>query len=390
MNNKTALLAIIVFSQFAGVSLWFLPNAFLPQLLVSGGQESTAVSLVTSLVQFGFIAGTFCFAILSIADRISPSKLFFYCTVIAASCNVGLLWYDLGDTPFYVLRFLVGFFLAGIYPIGMKIAADHFDTLISKALGLLVGALVLGTALPHLLAGLSISMPWSTGVMLTSALALSGGILVLLFIKDGPFRKAGTRFDPRVVFDAFKNKSLRKSAFGYFGHMWELYAFWAFVPILIAVNTDEWFGGSSQHASMLSFSVIAVGSLSCIIGGYLSSQPRHQVSSYAVAFGALLLSGVCCLLSPIVFEASMLIQLSFLLLWGMVVIMDSPQFSSLIATAALPIQRGTAITIVTCIGFGITIISIALMGYVVQRFGIEWAFLFLLPGPVLGLLGMRK
>jgi MFS family permease len=390
MMNKTALLAILVFAQFAGVSLWFLPNAFLPQLMSSGGNESSVVSLVTSLVQFGFIAGTFCFAFLSIADRISPSKLFFYCNLIAASCNAALLWYDLGDTPFYVLRFFVGFFLAGIYPVGMKIAADHFDTSISKALGLLVGALVLGTALPHLFAGLSIAMPWSTVVMLTSALAVSGGIMVLIFIKDGPHRKAGTRFDPGRAFAIFKNKSLRKAAFGYFGHMWELYAFWAFVPILLAANSDAWFGGSSQHVSMLSFSVIAVGSLSCVVGGYLSSQPRHQVSSYAVAFGALMVSGACCLVSPWVFQQSMLIQLSFLLMWGMVVIMDSPQFSSLIATAASPTERGTAITIVTCIGFGITIISIALMGYVTQRFGIEWAFLFLVPGPVLGLIGMKK
>lgn len=388
--NRTTVLAIIVFSQFAGVSLWFLPNAFIHQVAAENGTGSASVSLVTSMVQFGFITGTFVYALLSLADRISPSKLFFYSTALAAMCNLALLTSAFDSIGFYVFRFLIGFFLAGIYPVGMKIAADYFDVSISKALGLLVGALVLGTALPHLLVGASISMSWQTVIWITSALAITGGLCVLLFIPDGPFRKRGMRFEPRVIVDVFKNKPFRKATFGYFGHMWELYAFWAFVPLWIFSKAGAWFNENQQQASLFAFAVIGIGSLSCIAGGYLSTNRYERINSYTVALVALVVSGLCCLISPFIFQLSMIIQLCFLLIWGMAVIMDSPQFSSMVAQCAPAEQRGSAITIVTCIGFGITIISIALLGYLLPRVGVEWVFLFLLPGPVFGVLAMWR
>jgi hypothetical protein len=193
-----------------------------------------------------------------------------------------------------------------------------------------------------------------------------------------------------MIADVFKNKPMRKAAFGYFGHMWELYAFWAFIPLLIAALASGTLDINEREASFFSFAVIAIGSLSCIGGGYLAMRGTKGISSHAVARVALMTSGACCLASPWASGLPLPLLVLFLLLWGAAVIMDSPQFSSMVATSALPAHRGTAITIVTCIGFGISALSIALLGVMAGYVGIAWAFLFLLHGPVLGLIGMRR
>ncbi|HEX5111324.1 MAG TPA: MFS transporter, partial [Saprospiraceae bacterium] len=283
-----------------------------------------------------------------------------------------------------------GFFLAGIYPTGMKIAADYFEKEISKALGFLLGALVLGSAFPLLLRSGFLTMDWKMAIMITSLLALLGGIMVFLMIPNGPYRKAGTGFNFSIIFFIFKNALLRKSVFGYFGHMWELYAFWAFVP------TGVWYvanhfntGASSNHVMGLSFVIIAIGSIACIIGGYMAL----NYGSAKVAMFALISSGLCCLLSPWVLESKSQLVYYFLLFWGMTVIMDSPQFSSLVSKYAPVENRGAALTIVNCIGFSITIFSIQLLDFLSGVMEVRWIFLFLLPGPVFGviaLMGLKK
>jgi len=372
--NRNLVLFILVFSQLACVSLWFLPNALLSGPLAIF-PKSISIQGVTIMVQIGFILGTLFYAVFSLADLYSPSKVFFISAILAAACNALFLFQAASPFWFYGIRLMTGFFLAGIYPVGMKIAADYFDRDMGKALAYLVGALVVGTALPYLFAGYAFQLRWSSVIGITSGLSVAGGLLILIFIPDGPNRKPGSGFHPEAVFDVFKHRRFRQTALGYFGHMWELYAFWAFIPVVIMSHA----GVKYENSNYMIFYVIGIGSIGCVLGGYLS----RWIGNYKVALFALIGSGLCCLVSPFIFEEK-IFRIPFLLLWGMLVVMDSPQFSSLIARYAPAENRGSALTMVTCIGFAITVVSIVTLGLVVQMVGTKLLFWFLLPGPFLG------
>ncbi|HEX6334606.1 MAG TPA: MFS transporter, partial [Flavisolibacter sp.] len=341
----------IVFSQFAGTSLWFAGNAILGEI---GRREPGAVGGITSLVQLGFISGTLVFAILTIADRFKPTLVFFMSSIIAAAANVAVILVPDDMQSISVLRFITGFFLAGIYPVGMKIAADLFPRQTGNALGYLVGALVLGTAFPHLLRSQVYHLPWKEVLLVTSALAITGGVLMLLLLpsKASLERK---KFEPAAFLLAFRSPAFRSAAFGYFGHMWELYTMWAFIPLVLqqynSMNSD------ALNIPLWSFLVIAAGAVGCIAGGHLSK----KFGSKNIALISLLVSGSCCLLAVLAFAWPATIFLVFLLLWGTTVVSDSPQFSTLVAQTAVAAYKGTALTIVTSIGFAITIVSIQLM-----------------------------
>ncbi|GHM99358.1 hypothetical protein WSM22_08480 [Cytophagales bacterium WSM2-2] len=279
-------------------------------------------------------------------------------------------------------RFLTGFFLAGIYPVGMKIAADWREGGLGFWLGALVGALVIGTGFPHALNLSPDFIDAKTLTIIVSLLAVVGGILVLAFVKDGPFRKAATRFSFSSVRVIFKHPSFRSAAFGYFGHMWELYAFWAFVPW--ALVTFKTLNNITFSTPLWSFIIIASGFFSCLVGGQLSG----RFGSKKVAVTALMCSGFCCLFSPLAFHLPVGIFLSSMIFWGMMVIADSPQFSALIAQAAPPEVRGSAITISTCIGFAITIFSIQMLNFMQHQLPVPYLFLLLIPGPLLGLIAL--
>lgn len=375
------ILPVIVFSQFAGTSLWFAGNAVLPELQASLQLQEGALGLLTSAVQLGFIIGTLCFAFFSLADRMSPRLLFLLCALLGAAANALVLFSATSVAGVLLLRGITGFLLAGIYPVGMKIAASWYSGRLGKAIGYLVGALVLGTAFPHLLRGVGASLPWQSMLLGISLLAALGGVLMYLLVPDGPYHSKGTRFDLTNMLKVFRVREFRAAAFGYFGHMWELYAFWAFVPYILAHSFPHLPQG---RLSIYSFWVIAAGALGCIGGGYLS---QRQGSS-RVAFVQLLLSGICCLLSAWVLQLPALL-LPFLLLWGVVVAGDSPQFSALAAKTAPPQLIGTALTVVTSIGFAITIGSIQLTGFLLTLLPPHLVFVPLAIGPVIGLRAMR-
>ncbi len=382
--NPTRILPVIVISQVAGTSLWFAGNAVMASLQGELKLPTSALGHITSAVQIGFIMGTLAFAILTIADRFSPSKVFFGCALLGAVANLGVLLAD-GFFSLLLLRLLTGFFLAGIYPVGMKIAADWHEKGLGKALGYLVGALVLGTASPHLLKALSESLPWQGVFFVTSGFAIMGGILMLKLVPDGPYRRRSQGFDPKSLLRVFSNRSFRAAAFGYFGHMWELYTFWAFVPLLLLAYQQQQ-QSALPNISLLSFAIIAIGALACIWGGYLS----QTIGSSRVAFRALLVSFCCCLLSPFLFQAPPPLFLLFLLLWGMAVVADSPQFSALVAQNAPKEATGTALTIVNCLGFSITIFSIQLMNLLSTWIAAEYRFMLLAIGPLLGLIALKR
>lgn len=373
-------LPVIVLAQFACTSLWFAGNAVMNDLAKAFDLPGAALGNLTSAVQLGFIAGTLVFALLTIADRFSPSRVFLVSALLGASFNLGTIWEGNGYTSLLLFRFATGFFLAGIYPVGMKIAADHFDRGLGKSLGFLVGALVLGTAFPHFLKEFSAGFPWRAVLIFTSAIASLGGIAMLFLVPDGPFRKPGQKPDLTAIFKVFQNKSFRAAAFGYFGHMWELYAFWAFVPILLG-GFQRFHATGDFSISLWSFLIIGGGSLACVAGGYISMRRGTR----RTALGALGLSGLCCVLSPLVFGLGIApLWIAFLLFWGAVVIADSPLFSTLVAQNAPSESKGSALTIVNCIGFAITIGSIQLLGFLNDEFGPQYIFTVLAIGPLLG------
>ena len=385
MSNarRTFILIIIVIAQFACVSLWFAGNGVMTELIRDYNLSTSALGNLTTAVQVGFIIGTLVFALFAVADRISPSKVFFFSAIFASLCNVGLLLSDPWTTGIFVSRFLTGFFLAGIYPVGMKIAADYFDQDLGKALGYLLGALVLGTAFPHLLRSQLQSYPWETVIIATSSVAVLGGLLILLLVPDGPFRKPQQGLRSGVLRELFADKNFRAAAFGYFGHMWELYAFWAFVPVIATMFIPNM---TPNDNSLVSFIIIGVGSIGCIVGGYAAL----KVGSFKVAFLALACSGLCCLISPLIFTLHPGFIFTFLLFWGMMVIMDSPQFSTLVATNAPAVNKASALTFVNCIGFSITIISIQLITILSTWLSYQWLLFLLFPGPFLGLFAMLQ
>ena len=271
MKPAKQILPLIVFSQFCCTSLWFAGNAVMPELYLNFNLNEEALGHLTSAVQFGFILGTLIFAFLSLADRFSPSKLFFISAVFGAIFNLGIILENNNLNTLLLLRFLTGFSLAGIYPVGMKLAADYYDKGLGKSLGYLVGALVLGTAFPHFLKTFTgtENLPWRWVIVATSLFAFLGGLLIFFFVPNGPFRKAKGKFNFNAVFRVFSNKKLRSAAFGYFGHMWELYTFWAFVPIILAAYKRS-FPTSDFDVSFWSFIIIGIGGVSCVLGGYIS------------------------------------------------------------------------------------------------------------------------
>ncbi|MHA6246498.1 MFS transporter [Pontibacter sp. CAU 1760] len=377
------ILPVIVFAQFAGTSLWFAGNAVLPELKGLLQLQEGALSLLTSAVQLGFILGTLCFAFLSLADRVSPRLLFLLCALLGAAANALILFSATSLTGVLLLRGITGFLLAGIYPVGMKLAASWYSGKLGKAIGYLVGALVLGTAFPHLLrSSMASALPWQ-GIMLgTSTLAAIGGMLMYAVVPDGPYLTKGATFKVGNIVAVFRVRELRAAAFGYFGHMWELYTLWAFVPLLLAYTYPEW---PQRQISFYSFWIIAGGAFGCVAGGYLSA----RWGSARVAFVQLLLSGLCCILSFWMLEAPNLMFVPFLLFWGVVVAGDSPQFSALTAKTAPPQLVGTALTLVTSVGFAITIGSIQLTAYLLTFIPPHHVFLWLAVGPLFGLMGMR-
>lgn len=384
MKIKGHILPTIIGAQFASTSLWFAGNSIIGELTEKTGLGAEIIGYVLSSVQLGFISGTLLFAVLMIADRFSPSRVFLVCALLGALANALLLSEEISKWGLLFARFATGFFLAGIYPVGMKIAADYYEQGLGRALGYLVGALVLGSAFPYLLSGTAWGSDPDLVIMATSALAALGGILLWLLVPNGPFRKLSTELQLSAGSKLFRITGFRKAALGYFGHMWELYAFWAFTPLAI-----QTFNHLNEHRLSVPFwtgIVIALGGVSCMLGGLAS----HRLGSRKVASFALFVSGAFCLLSPWLFQAPSPIFLFGWCLWGMAVTADSPQFSSLVAAAVSGQVKGTALTLVNCIGFAISILSIQLLVYLSERLNPQYLFPILAVGPIIGLWQLLK
>jgi MFS family permease len=378
-------IAIIVVAQLLGTSLWFSTNSAADDLTRAWGVGPSGIGWLTNAVQLGFIVGTLSIAFTGLADRYRASRIFALSAVLGACANAGFALWANGLADGMAWRFVVGLCLAGVYPLGMKLVVSWAPQQAGAALAWLVGMLTLGTALPQGVRVLGAHLPWQMVLLVSSLLALMAAAMVM-WLGDGPHLKLRDPSSPAAranVLRAFKAPALRASAFAYFGHMWELYAFWTLVPMLIRITDLPGRLGVGSVAG-LSFAVIGVGALGCVLGGWMSV----RIGSARVAAVALGLSACCCLVFPWVSEAPAWLLLGTLLIWGMSAVADSPQFSALSSQACPPDAVGSTLAVQNGIGFAITLVAIAMTTRVVDHVGVEVAW-WLLPGPLLGLIALR-
>lgn len=373
-------LPVLVFAQFAGTSLWFAVNAVMPDLQQELAWPASAVGRLTSALQLGFILGTLVFALLAMADRFSPRRVFLLCSLAGALCTVGAWWMVRELSALWLWRAATGFFLAGIYPVGMKIASQWFPQGLGAALGWLIGALVLGTASAHGLRGLAGELPWPSVMLGVAALAATGGVMLFVLLPEAPAGPARTSvLEWRALATLWTDWRVRASVLGYFGHMWELYTLWVMLPLILANRL------SGSALSLAAFAVIGSGALGCVGGGWLA----RRWGSARVATGQLAISGLCCALAPWLIDASVGWFAAWLLVWGISVSGDSPQFSALTASNAPPQAVGSVLTLSNSIGFAISIVSIELFTTLAQHHALGSLLPWLGLGPLLGVLAMR-
>ena len=373
-------LPAIVLAQFLGTSPWFAVNAVMPDLQRSFGWPAAAVGTLTSALQFGFIGGALVFALLAVADRYSARRVFLLCALASAACTLMATAAASSFPALVFWRALTGFFLAGIYPVGMKIAAQWFPHGLGHALGLLVGALVLGSALPHAMRALATDWPWAVvfeGVALASAAA---GLLLVAAVPEpalAPSPAAGLQW--RALGSLWTDRKVRASVLGYFGHMWELYTMWVLLPFVLATRL------AGASLSWAAFAVLGAGALGCVGGGWLA----RRCGSARVAAVQLAASGLCCAAAPWMLAAPDLLFAAWLLLWGITVAGDSPQFSTLTASNAPRQAVGSVLTLTNSIGFAISIISIQLFVTLAQSLPLAALLPWLGLGPLFGLWALR-
>lgn len=387
MRGKYASLLLLLVSEVAAMSVWFATTASLADIKAHWQLGAFHEALLTSSVQAGFVAGTLGSALLSLSDRMDLRRLFSASALVAAAANLTVLAFEPDHPMIPVLRFVTGMCMAGVYPVGMKIAATWAERDLGLLIGLLIAALTLGSASPHLLSAFG-GVDWQVPYMAASAGALVAGLTVTR-VRIGPNLAKAPPLRLGNALEAWRNYPLRLANLGYFGHMWELYAMWAWIALFLNESFALSMGAGAEagaYAKLATFAVVGAGAVGALAGGWLADRwGRTLVTSLSMG-----ISGACALVIGFVFGASPWLVVAVGLVWGASIIADSGQFSAAVAELSDRSLIGTMLTIQTCIGFLLTLASIHLIPYVVDFAGWRHAFMILAIGPLLGILAMLR
>jgi MFS family permease len=381
-------LFLLSLAELLAMSLWFTGTAVLPQITSLWHSGLALGSWLTIAVQIGFSLGAITFALFNIPDVFSPITVLVVSAFAAAAANAGFALVAAEPVPAIVLRGLTGFFLAGVYPVGMKIMAGWFQRGRGLALGIMIGALTVGSAVPHAANSLG-GIPWRGVVLLGSVQAIAGALIVAFAVRQGPYAMPQSRLELSQILEIVRNRRVRRANLGYLGHMWELYAMWGWIAVIFAASA----GWSRMQYEAGAALAIAIGAVGCIWAGAASD--RLQDSSEAVRVGqrarvtiiAMTISAACCVLGALVFHQPWLLLL-LSLVWGIAVIADSAQFSTIISEVSDKSYVGTALTLQTALGFLLTAFSIRAMAWIASHYSWQWALAAMAVGPMLGIWAM--
>ena len=378
------MLAAISVAELLGMSLWFTASAVAQDLGLRWSLDTSAIGWLTSIVQFGFVIGTAFAALLNLADIVPARWYFAGAALAAAGVNAALAITD-SYAVALTLRFATGFFLAGVYPPAMKMAATWFRARRGLAIGTVVGALVAGKSTPYLIHAFPNTSP-SAVILIASAGAVCAAVLIAITYRDGPYAFVTRPFDLNLVRTVATTREWRLATGGYLGHMFELYSFWTWIPAFAAASLAATGNASASIASIIAFAAIAVGAVGSVWGGLAADRRGRE---WLVTL-AMLASGSCALIAPAVFGRSTTLLVAVALVWGFFVVADSAQFSALVTESVPPHAVGTALTIQTSIGFLLTMVSIQLVPPLVSAVGWKWAFPMLALGPAAGIASIRQ
>lgn len=384
-HSKRNSIALLTLSCVAVLSLWFAASVITPTLVATHGLGPARAALLTTAVQIGFVAGSLVSAIFGLADRVDPRKLYAACALLGAIANATFVLVEPGSALSIALRLATGAIMAGVYPVAMKMAVSWAKRDAGLLVGTLVGALTIGSALPHLFAFAG-DLDWRM-VMITASLAAGLGAIVVLGVDIGPgYTRAGA-FNPQVALSALRDRPLRLANFGYFGHMWELYAVWAWLGAYMAASfAVSGVENAVMQARLATFATIGAGALGALGGGYFAD----RIGRTALTIAAMTISGLCCLAAGPLFGSAPWIIVALALIWGVTVIADSAQFSTGVAELSKPGTQGTMLTMQTAIGFAITVITVQGLPAWVELVGWQWGFTPLALGPAFGVMAMLR
>jgi len=382
-GRRRRVLLMLALAELMAMAVWFSASAVVPALTLVWELDGAGQAWLTMSVQVGFVLGALGFAFLNLADRIPARRLFAVCALLGAFWTGLIPALQPAFSIAVLLRLLTGVCLAGVYPVGMKIMATWTRRRRGLGIGLLVGALTLGSGFPHLLKLFGESSDWQSVLYLAAATAAGGGLLTFLFVDEGPYRAQSPPFDWRYAGRILRQRDILLVNLGYLGHMWELYAMWTWVPVFL-LESFAVRGVDPSWASAAGFAIIAVGGAGCLFAGWLADHVGRTV----VIGGSLLVSGGCALLAGRLFGADPVVLTALCLVWGFAVVADSAQFSAAVSELCQPEYVGTALTLQTSLGFLLTMVTIRLVPLVVEHESWGLAFAILAFGPMAGIWAM--